>query len=59
VNKIAPPFNASKPVPATVWIQETGDHQLVQIKLEKTPGNTVQMTLSNWNAPVTVTKPQV
>jgi lipoprotein LprG len=59
VNKIAPPFNASKPVPATVWVQETGDHQLVQIKLEKTPGNTVQMTLSNWNAPVTVTKPQV
>lgn len=59
VNKIAPPFNATKPVPATVWIQETGDHQLVQIKLEKTPGNTVQMTLSNWGAPVTVTKPQV
>jgi lipoprotein LprG len=59
VNKIAPPFNATKPVPATVWIQETGDHQLVQIKLEKTPGNTVQMTLSNWGAPVTVTKPQI
>jgi lipoprotein LprG len=59
VNKIAPPFNATKPVPATVWIQETGDHQLVQVKLEKSSGNTVQMTLSNWGAPVTVTKPQI
>ena len=29
VNKIAPPFNATQPVPSTVWIQETGDHQLV------------------------------
>jgi lipoprotein LprG len=59
VNKIAPPFNATKPVPATVWVQETGDHQLVQVKLEKSSGNAVQMTLSNWGAPVTVTKPQL
>ncbi len=59
VNKIAPPFNATKPVPTTVWVQETGDHQLVQIKIEKSSGNSVQMTLSNWNQPVTVTKPQV
>jgi len=59
VNKIAPPFNATKPVPATVWVQETGDHQLVQVKVEKSSGNSVQMILSNWNQPVTVTKPQV
>jgi lipoprotein LprG len=59
VNKIAPPFNASKPMPATVWVQETGDHQLAQIKIDKSSGNSVQMTLSNWNQPVTVTKPQV
>ena len=39
VNQIAPPFAASQPVPATVWIQETGDHQLVQAQLEKSPGN--------------------
>lgn len=59
VNKIAPPFKATQPVPATVWIQETGDHQLVQAKVDKSPGNSVQMTLSNWNQPVQVTKPPV
>jgi lipoprotein LprG len=59
VNKIAPPFNATQPVPSTVWIQETGDHQLVQANLQKSSGNSVQITLSNWNQPVTVTKPPV
>lgn len=59
VNKIAPPFRATQPVPATVWIQETGDHQLVQAKIDKSSGNSVQMTLSNWNQPVQVTKPPV
>jgi lipoprotein LprG len=59
VNKIAPPFNATQPVPSTVWIQETGDHQLVQANLQKSSGNSVQITLSNWNQPVTVAKPPV
>ena len=59
VNKIAPPFSATGPVPATVWIQETGDHQLVQANLQKSSGNAVQMTLSNWGQPVKVTKPPV
>ncbi len=59
VNKIAPPFNATQPVPSTVWIQETGDHELVQASLQKSSGNSVQMTLSNWNQPVQVTKPPV
>jgi serine/threonine protein kinase len=59
VNKIAAPLNATQPLPSTVWIQETGDHQLVQFNLQKSPGNSVQMTLSNWNQPVTVTKPPV
>jgi lipoprotein LprG len=59
VNKIGLPFNATAPVPATVWIQETGDHQLAQVKLDRGSGNSVQMTLSNWGAPVQVTKPQV
>jgi lipoprotein LprG len=57
VNKLAPPFNATQPVPATVWIQETGDHQLVQANLQKSPGNSVQMTFSDWGKAVTVTKP--
>jgi lipoprotein LprG len=59
VNKIAPPLNATQPMPATVWIQETGEHQLVQARLEKSPGNSVQMTLSNWGEAVQVTKPPV
>jgi lipoprotein LprG len=59
VNRLAPPFSASQPVPSTVWIQETGDHQLVQASLQKSSGNSVQITLSNWNQPVTVTKPPV
>ncbi len=57
VNKIASPFKATKPVPATAWIVEGGDHQLAQISLQYSPGNSVQMTLSNWGQPVQVSKP--
>jgi lipoprotein LprG len=59
VNKLASQLNATKALPTTVWIQETGDHQLVQAKMDRSSGNSVQMTLSNWNQPVQVTKPQV
>jgi lipoprotein LprG len=59
VNKVASQLNATQSLPATVWIQESGDHELVQAQLEQSPGNTLQMTLSNWNAPVQVTKPPV
>jgi lipoprotein LprG len=59
VNKIAPQIAATGPVPGTAWIAEDGDHQLVQAKLEPTPGNSVQMTLSDWGKSVTVTKPAV
>lgn len=57
VNKIASPFKATKPVPATVWIVQTGDHQLAQVQLQQSQGNNVQMTLSNWNQPVHIDKP--
>lgn len=59
VNKIAPQLKATGPVPGTVWIAEEGDHQLMQAKLEPTPGNSVTMTLSDWGKPVTVNKPAV
>lgn len=59
VNGLAPQLKPTQPLPATVWIQETGDHQLVQVELEQSPGNSVQMMLSNWGAPVSVTKPPV
>jgi lipoprotein LprG len=57
VNKIASSFKATKPVPATVWIVESGDHQLAQVNLQHSQGNNVQMTLSNWNQPVQITTP--
>lgn len=57
VNKLASQLKATEPMPCTVWIQESGDHQLVQAQLEPSSGNTIQMTLSNWNAPVSVEKP--
>ncbi|WP_082966879.1 LppX_LprAFG lipoprotein [Mycobacterium sp. 852002-51163_SCH5372311] len=57
LNKLAP-LNVSQPTPTTVWIQETGDHQLAQVKVDKGSGNSIQMALSNWNQPVQVTKPE-
>ncbi|MDT5350083.1 MAG: lipoprotein LprG [Mycobacterium sp.] len=57
VNKFAPSIGASGTIPGTAWIREDGDHELVQLMLELSPGNSIQMTLSNWNAPVSVTKP--
>ncbi|HEX7321346.1 MAG TPA: LppX_LprAFG lipoprotein [Mycobacterium sp.] len=57
VNKLASQLNATEPLPSTVWIQEGGSHELVQAQIQQSAGNTVQMTLSNWNSPVTVEKP--
>ncbi len=57
VNKIAPDIASGDGVPGTAWIKEDGNHELVQAKLEPTPGSSVQMTLSKWNEPVEVTKP--
>lgn len=48
---------ATAAVPATAWIKEGGDHDLVQAKLDPSQGNSVQMTLSDWGKSVTVTKP--
>ena len=59
VNKIAPQIAATGPVPATAWIREDGNHELVQAKLEPTPGNSLTMTCSDWGKSVTVTKPAV
>ena len=59
VNKIAPPIAATGPIPGTAWIEKDGDHKLVQAKLEPKEGSSVAMTLSDWDKPVTVTKPAV
>jgi lipoprotein LprG len=59
VNKIAPQIAASGPVPGTVWIREDGNHELVQAKLDPSPGNSITMTCTDWGKSVTVTKPTV
>jgi lipoprotein LprG len=50
-------LGATGDVPATAWIKEDGDHELIQAKLDPSQGNSVQMTLSDWGKTVTVTKP--
>ena len=59
VNKIAPQIAATGPVPGTAWISTDGKNNLVQAKLDVTKDSSVQMTLSKWDEPVTVTKPAV
>ncbi len=59
VNKLIPPMKATGPLPATVWIEKDAPHQLVQARVEQSEGNNVQLTLSEWDKPVTVTKPAV
>ena len=57
VNNIAPQIGATEPVPGTVWISEEGNRELMQVRLEPSPGNAVTMTLSKWGEPVTVDDP--
>ena len=59
VNKIAPQIAATGPVPGTAWIAEDGNHELMQARLEPSPGNSVTMAQSKWGEPVTVDKPAV
>ena len=55
IGAIVPEIN--NPVPATSWIREDGNHDLVRASVETSPGNTIDITLSNWNQPVTVSAP--
>jgi lipoprotein LprG len=57
--KLLPKLKVDGDVPGTAWIEKDGDHRLVQAQVDPTSGNNIQMTLSDWNKPVTVTKPQV
>jgi lipoprotein LprG len=59
VNKLIPRLKATGPLPATVWIEKGAPNQLVQAEVEQSTGNSVQLTLSEWDKPVTVTKPAV
>jgi lipoprotein LprG len=57
VNKFMPQLGATDRMPSTVWIQEGGDRQVVEVSLEPSKGNFVQLVFSDWNEPVTVEKP--
>lgn len=59
VNKLVPRIKATGQLPATVWIEKDAPNQLVQAQIEQSPGNSIQLTLSDWDKPVTVTKPAV
>jgi lipoprotein LprG len=57
VNKLIPDLKVTDAVPGTAWIEKDGDHNLVQAQIDPASGTSIQMVLSNWNTPVTVTKP--
>lgn len=57
VNKLVPQLKIGTPLPGTAWIADDNNHELIQSQLEVTPGNNLQMTLSDWGKPVTVNKP--
>ncbi|WP_197381332.1 LppX_LprAFG lipoprotein [Mycolicibacterium mengxianglii] len=59
VNTLIPQVKATDAVPATAWIEKDGEHNLVQAEIDPSSGNSIQMKLSDWNKPVTVTKPPV
>ena len=59
VNMLIPQIKATEPLPATVWIEKNAPNQLVQAQIDPSEGNTVLLTLSEWDKPVTVTKPAV
>ncbi len=59
VNTLIPQIKATEPLPATVWIEKDAPNQLVQAQIDQSEGNTVLLTLSEWDKPVTVTKPAV
>jgi lipoprotein LprG len=57
VNRLVPQLQVNSTLPSTAWIADNDSHQLIQSQLEVTPGNNIQMTLSDWGKPVTVEKP--
>ena len=42
-----------------MWIEKDAPNQLVQAQVVPSEGNNVQLTLSEWDKPVTVTKPEM
>ncbi|KXO89179.1 LppX_LprAFG lipoprotein [Tsukamurella pseudospumae] len=49
----------SVPVPTTVWVQKSGDKQLVRIEIKPSTDGSITLTFSKFGEKVTVTKPTV
>ncbi|MCA0158050.1 LppX_LprAFG lipoprotein [Tsukamurella sp. M9C] len=49
----------SVPVPTTLWVQSSGDKQLVRIEVKPSTEGTITLTFSKWGEKVSVTKPDV
>ncbi|CAM3845507.1 LppX_LprAFG lipoprotein [Tsukamurella ocularis] len=49
----------SVPVPTTLWIQSSGDKQLVRIQVKPSTEGSITLTFSKWGEKVSVTKPDV
>jgi lipoprotein LprG len=56
VNALFPAVKATAPVPATAWI-DPATQRLVQLELTPMSGSSIRVTMSNWDKPVTITKP--
>ncbi|GAB3132411.1 TLR2 agonist LprA [Tsukamurella serpentis] len=56
-SRVAP--DRSVPVPTTLWVQNSGDKQLVRIAVKPSAEGTVTLTFSKWGEKVTVSKPNV
>lgn len=56
-SRVAP--EKSVPVPTTLWVQSSGDKQLVRIEIKPSTEGTITLTFSKWGEKVTVSKPSV
>lgn len=59
VNKLLPMLKADKPVKSTAWIAKDDGNKLVKARIAPDDNTAIDMTLSAWNEPVTITKPEI
>lgn len=56
-NLLLPDLEATEPVDSVAWISRDEQNNLVQARLSPGEGTRLDVTLSEWNTPVTITKP--
>ena len=56
-SRVAP--EKSVPVPTTLWVQSSGEKQLVRIQVKPSTEGSITLTFSKWGEKVAVTKPSV